>query len=263
MTDQAKVLVTHGHYFKSYWSLLGRITPQIFQEEYKGGKELTLKDYVAINFPLCQLSSSGTGQAGPLTERIEFIQRAAKAAQKEGLEKLDLYIDRVDDMIDKMTDFWAIDPREIITDTIANSLKKKIKKMLRDHKPDQFNCSWIKEKNVNEAFQIFYNYTLKEITEINSSVQKSNERIVEPDTMIYGHTHCPLGLNKDEEKFEMICRNGNVIRVYNTGGWIFKKHITGTQEYYRSDIEKKPVVGAEVFLYSSDNGFSSRRVLIE
>ena len=161
-----------------------------------------------------------------------------------------------------MTDYWAIDPREIITDAIANTLKKKIKKELRKHKPDQFNCSWMKKKNVIEAFQIFYDYTLKEITEINTSIQQSSERIVEPDTMIYGHTHCPLGWGEDSEKFEIFCGNGNIIRVYNAGGWIFKRHITGTQEYYKSSDEKKPVVGAEVFLYSSEEGFSSRRVLV-
>ena len=67
LTDSYTILLTHGHYLESYWSLLSEWALKIAGADLRVGDALDLAEMVAINFPLNQLACSGTGQAGPLT----------------------------------------------------------------------------------------------------------------------------------------------------------------------------------------------------
>ena len=250
MTEEANVLITHGHSFKPYWSLMGKMAPKIFGEDFNNNKPLNLKDFVAINFPLCQLASSGTGQAGPLTERIEFIQRTVKDKDKEGMKRIKKYLDNLDREIDKATPYAPNDIREWITDSIQNNLKKQLFKSLNKPKPDRFNCSWIKEPGIKKLFETYFGYTVKEINEINEHYKKDGkpeEQLEIPDKLIYGHTHCALGWEPGEPLSIELPNGGPLtITLSNTGGWLRAKG--------------RAFKGPAVFTYVSGKGFKSQLI---
>ena len=70
------VLLTHGHYFEAYWTLLGewamRIAGEDLPLEHSG--EVSIRELVGLNFPLHQLACSGVGQARPLTALARRLQ---------------------------------------------------------------------------------------------------------------------------------------------------------------------------------------------
>ena len=240
MTNDANILITHGQYYKAFWSLFGVLSLEVFKDDLGVGKDLNIKNLVSINFPTSQLASSGTGQAGPLSERCEFIQRTAKDKDEAGLKILKEYLDNLDDYIDKLIDRGFI--TEIISDTISNKLKKKIYKMLKKHKPDRYNEKWIMEPEIKKLFKSYFKSTLKEISDLNND----GYSLEIPDIVLYGHTHCPVSWG-DNEAHKISFSDEREVTLYNSGGWLRKKDQDG-HKYFK---------GAEVFIYTSEQGFSS------
>lgn len=252
MTEEANVLITHGHYFNPYWSLLGRLAPKVFGADFNQDNPLTLKDIVATNFPLCQLASSGTGQAGPLTHLIDFIQRSATQKDKKGLEKIYIYLNRLFEEIDNLTDYAPLNPAEWVTDLLANRYKHKIVNALEHHTPDRHNDSWMTEPLIQSIFKQYFEYTRKEIEEINHAYElngKTDEKLALPAHIIFGHTHCPLPW--DPAGFTSILSYHNEpLHLYNTGGWLKQMEKNGDLVFD----------GAEVITYQTGQGFKSHSI---
>lgn len=237
-TDHGSFLITHGHYFKVFWSLLGDASLKVFGDDLIVGKEYRIDERVAVNFPFSQLSSSGTGQAGPLSGLVNKIQRDVKDKDPGGLAKLEKYVKNLLNFV--KTEFTKGGVKFGLM-IFSRVIRKKIMKELRKSKPDRYNEEWLADgSKVRENLIAFINECADEIAIMKNKLE------VEwpfPTTMIFGHTHIPW---KPNDNKEIPIPGRGMLKAWNTGGWLFKE-ING----------KKTFKGAEVFRYSTEYGFSS------
>ena len=241
MTDTDTFLITHGQYLESFWSLASEWLLKIAPEALKVG-DLDLKEMVAINFPLTQLSCSGIGQAGPLTKAIQKLQRDIKDGKLNDIKK---YIDKLDYEIDKKTNysFWN-QYKEWITDILSNKAKELLINQLQKIRSTRFDSEFVHKEEVRKRFINFYKASLFEIDRLNNQY---NLAINNPNKIIFGHTHEPISLN--DNNAPKININGQIVKLFNTGGWL-----------YKNENNQKNFVGAEIFLYETGKGFSSLRI---
>jgi UDP-2,3-diacylglucosamine pyrophosphatase LpxH len=240
VTDKESVLMTHGHYLEAYWSMVGEWVMKIGQEDLRIGDALDLRELVAMNFPSCQLACSGIGQAGPLTDVVRQVQRQVKDQQ---LDRVETYLDRLDDEIDKLTPFRRLDLRELGSDVVCNYLKKKALGALKKFKDTRYSEEFAHKKEVLARFRRFYEASWAEICELNENHQLD---IPQPYKVIFGHTHRPLEWGAAEPPRAKI--NGcKPVKLYNTGGWLWQQ----------PKGEKRTFCGAAVFVYDSKEGFAS------
>ena len=237
--DSGAVLITHGHYLESYWSLPSEWILKIVEEDLKLGDAYDLWELVALNLPLCQLACSGIGQAGPLTKLVQTIQREVKDRE---FERVDKYIDRLDKIIDRMLAYSDLSYKEWITDAIMNSMKDKLKDEIKKRKTTRFREEFIYNPEVLERFRTYYSASCVELAMLN---QNFNIKIPNPAKIIFGHTHRPIKWQSPEAPKAMNSA-GAPVWMYNTGGWLWRKDKHGGKEF----------CGAEVFIYEN-NKFSS------
>jgi UDP-2,3-diacylglucosamine pyrophosphatase LpxH len=231
------VLVTHGHYFERYWALAGEWALKIAREDLKVGALLSLKETVGINFPLSQLACSGVGQAGPLTRIVRLVQREVKDGNLKRVKK---YLDRADNEIDKLTRFPLYKIcLEWLTDVVSNNMKKKIVEALEKYEETRFNEDFIHKKEVQGRFMNFYNASMVEIGQLND---RYGYDIPMPRYVIFGHTHRPTPWGHEDAPKTM---GAQPVSLFNTGGWLYRQDERGEKEF----------VGAEVFIYDSEEGF--------
>lgn len=242
VTDEDSILLTHGHYFEAYWTFMSEWGLKIFGEDLPIGEKFDLAEMVGINFPQNQLASAGIGQAGPLTEIINQLQRDIKNGNLESFKK---YLERLDDEIDKnVFKYSDISPMEWGTDIFSNYIKKIILEKLRKYDPAKFNKEFVFQENVRERMKEYLRLTLLEIEKLNKNY---GYNIPYPGKIIFGHTHEPIAWNVGNPP-EIIVRD-NSVKLFNCGGWI-----TGERN------GKLFFPGAEIFIYNSSSGFSSTAV---
>lgn len=244
VTDTESIIVTHGHYLEAYWTMTCEWVQKIAKEDLEIGDALDLREMVAINFPTCQLACSGVGQAGPLTFLVQKIQREVK---DRDLARVNRYIDRVDDEIDKHIGGGLLS--EPATDLIMNEAKKKLKEKLAEFKDTRYSREFIYKEEVRERFRRFYDSSWIEICELNADGTLNIPAIPSPSKVIFGHTHQPIAWN-DPNAPKNKTLSGIPVRLFNTGGWLFRQPKGGQREF----------CGAEIFTYDSSTGFSSQRV---
>jgi hypothetical protein len=99
-----------------------------------------------------------------------------------------------------------------------------------------------------ERFMNFYNASLFEIDNLN---RQYGYAVPNPRFVIFGHTHQPIpwGDPNAPKTSTGTGNGGNMVRLFNTGGWLMKKE---------DNVEK--FVGAEVFAYTTKDGFRSVRI---
>lgn len=243
VTDKESVLLTHGHYLEAYWSMMGEWVMKIGQEDLRTGDALDLWELVAINFPPCQIACSGIGQAGPLTEVVRNVQREVKDQELERVEK---YLNRLDDEIDKLTPYRFYDPREWGIDLGSKYLRKKILKKLKAFKDTRYSEDFIVKKEVQDRFRNFYEASWVEIGKLN---QEHGLNIPKPQKVIFGHTHRPIKWNDAEAPTQEI--GETQVTLYNTGGWLWRKSKGGQRQF----------CGAAVFTYDPQHGFASHTIM--
>jgi UDP-2,3-diacylglucosamine pyrophosphatase LpxH len=242
VTDKYSVLMTHGHFLESFWSLAGEWEMKIAREDLKLGDEVDLKEMAALNFPLCQLSCSGVGQAGPLTKLVQTVQREIK---DQKLERVERYLDNLDDEIDKLISYSRLDPREWGSDLLSDHIKKFILDKLREMKDTRYSEEFIHKKEVLDRFRRFFEASMVEIYQLN---ERNNTDIPLPNKVIFGHTHQPIALGAVDVPWATVA-GGRPVKLYNTGGWL--RHV----------VDDTPVFcGAEVFTYDDDKGLVSNSI---
>lgn len=240
-TDEESVIVTHGHYLDAFWSMTGDWSLKITRDDLNVGQVLDLKEMVSINFPLCQLTSSGIGQAGPLTKVIRQVQRDVK--DKE-LNDVEIYLERFRNEVDKLTKFpWY---GEIVETWVSKKVKKMFLESLRKTDVARYSDSFIHKQEVKDRFWKYYQASMIEINEINS---KYRLNIPMPWFVIFGHTHrtIPWGADNPPQTNPLGVTDMRPVKLYNSGGWLNKLDD-------RSQIE---FCGAEVFKYETGKGFQS------
>ena len=243
VTDSESILLTHGHYLETYWALAGEWAMKLGQEDLKVGNALSLKEMVGINFPLSQLACSGVGQAGPLTKVVQRVQREAKDGNLTRIKK---YLNRLDNEIDKLLRYPRYKyHREVLTDKALDEAKKMVLKSIDTIGDTRYSEEFIHKKDVLNRFMNFYRASLIEINQLNLEYSYS---IPMPWYVIFGHTHQPISWGaEDAPKTDPLVANGmQPVFLFNTGGWL-----------YRMKDNKKEFCGAEVFTYSTDEGFKS------
>ncbi|SYZ71901.1 putative Metallophosphoesterase [Candidatus Zixiibacteriota bacterium] len=237
ITEKETVLMTHGHYLESYWSLLSEWVLKVVREDLRIGDALDLWEMVAINFPLNQLACSGTGQSGPLTEIVRKIQREVK---DKDLTRVKKYLDNLDNEIDKLTpsSIWQL-PREVATDALSNLVKKEIMKGLEKYSETRYSEEFFHKRDVLDRFRRFMDCSLLEIDLIN---KETSADIRPPRYVIFGHTHEPIPWN-DPNAPKTMNTGGNPVTLYNTGGWL---------NHMNKKTNQPEFCGAEVFIYDSN-----------
>jgi hypothetical protein len=92
--DGECVLITHGHYFERYWTLLGDLALRFAADDLglDDPDRPSLRDLVGMNLPFNHLGSAGIGQAQPLTRLARTLQLEVSRGSTDRLEK---YLDRM------------------------------------------------------------------------------------------------------------------------------------------------------------------------
>jgi len=243
VTDDDTVLITHGQYFEAYWAFACEWTMKLAVEDLKIGSALDLKEMVGINFPLSQLACSGVGQADPLTKVVRQVQREVKDGELGRVKK---YLDRLDYEIDEMTRFpWYKQYLEWLTDLVSDKIKTMALEFIGNMEDTRYSEEFIHKKEVQERFMKFFSASLFEIDELN---RQFGYEIPTPRNVIFGHTHQPIPWGDPNAPKAKISSEGGLrpVILFNTGGWLNKKQDNEIQ-----------FVGAEVFVYSTQTGFTS------
>jgi len=248
ITDQEEcILMTHGQYFQLFWSLLSEWAPPIFGKELDIGEPpLTIKNLAHLNFPLSQLSSSGVGQAGPLSDVIRKIQYEFKA---NGSKKIMGYVNNLEKALKKDTfkfnwynlKHWLI---KIGICFAKMGLKKWVEKWT-DSSPRQ-DKTWEYKPDTQRKMINYYKSSNAEIESLNK--ENSLNIPVNPKMIIFGHSHRPIGI-KDSKRLVIQPFNDQSLNVpmFNTGGWL--KEGSGGQ-----------FTGIELFTYETGKGISSVKI---
>jgi predicted phosphodiesterase len=244
VTDKESILMTHGHYFDSYWSLLSKYAPAIFNSDLKIGSKMDIAELVGINFPLNQLACSGVGQAGILSDLISELQSQIKRGE---IKKAKEYLDNLDDYLDEnvfVNKKWYQFANEAVSDLISNKVKEIITDTISNQKETRYNEQFLDNPEVKERFIDYYRACLVEIEDLERFY---NISIPKPNTLIFGHTHEPISYGK------RACRNLiyqiHDINLFNTGGWLLKEN-----------GKSKVFCGAEVFKYDSGKSINSESI---
>jgi len=248
ITDQEEcILMTHGQYFQLFWSLLSEWTPPIFGKELEIGEPpLTIKNLAHLNFPLAQLSSSGVGQAGPLSDVIREIQYEFKANRSK---KIMRYVDNLEKVLEKDAfKFNWYNPKHWLIKIGIYLAKGGLKKCI-EKRPDSSPRQDENWEYKPETHRKMINYYKSSNAEIESLNKENNLNIpVNPKMIIFGHSHRPIGI-KDSKRLVIQPFNDQSLNVtmFNTGGWLEE----GSGGQFN---------GIELFTYETGKGIRSVKI---
>lgn len=247
-SDSGTVLVTHGQYLEAYWSFLGSAVPLIAPEVIAPGTSpppcpeeildmIDIESMTAMNYPLNQLSCTGVGQAGAVTRMAHIVE---KESVKKQFEHTSRYLDGVIDLgVQKLLRSSLLG---CMTRRLLKRAKAKALANIAERPSARYDSLFFERESVRRRFYRYYSQCLREIEKIRS---ESGTEIPPPARIIFGHTHQPISMA--DEHLSVPCgeRSRNSVVLHNTGGWLCTGGV---------------FCGAEVFLYDSDKGFSSRSV---
>jgi predicted phosphodiesterase len=231
-TDDGSIIMTHGQYLESYWSM----TAEVFRIIKDIKHPFCMKDYVAVNFPLCQLGSTGIGQAGPFTATVLESQKDITSGKcvlirKYILEMLEYLVPH------KLPKFI----RKIIYNAIAESAVKRLRRIRNSDYISDLTSK--KDADTIKRFNDYIDSSIEELRLFETDFKKASAPTA-PETFLFGHTHVPVN-SSDNKTHEY---NGKKIKLLNSGGWL---EIHG---------ETEVASGGEVFIYESGKGFTSKRI---
>lgn len=233
-TDKETVFLTHGHYLGAFWS----VSSWIYKTIKAAPDSMSMKDFVSINFPLCQLGSTGVGQAGLLSDTAREIEKDVTGGN---LGPVKVYLSR---LLSGVLDF----PKNflkgfLIKFIIVPILTSKLKKArYSDYISDLIVR---KDSDTVRRFNEYLESSIEELKLLNDSKEISIAPSI-PDVFLFGHTHVPISSN-DNKSYHYKDKD---IKLLNSGGWLA----------VHGDM---PVAtGGEIFVYETGKGFLSKRILV-
>jgi hypothetical protein len=241
------VMMTHGQYLQTFWSLISDWAPAVFHMELNVNQPLTAKNLVALNFPLSQLSSSGVGQAGPLTDVIRQIQYDFKKGKPE---KLEVYLDNLrKGLCTRLLKTKWYNPIDWVKKCALGAVKKSIiKGIMAPHPSPRENGGWEYEPETLRRMSAYYLSGCDEIERLNSEYEMNLPP--RPSKLIFGHSHRPIALKSTAHPvLKPFGRDLVQVPVFNTGGWL--ENDNGGQGGF---------CGAELFLYETGKGLRSETI---
>lgn len=245
--DGSLILLTHGHYFQGYWSSGFTVAQQIIQEDLLDSfgtpiTHPTLEQFVAVNFPLCQLSCSGVGQAGPLTRVIGNIIAEVKLdSQVKPLVKTRQYLNRAVEYIDEQVNLGMLEAFNIDR-ALMNSIKKRIISNLEKYVAPRDRTKFLSDAQTSKRVEYYLRSTQIELARLNTPTYGRNLPLV-PDSIIFGHTHQSEKWNPQRlpnADYDLQYRN-KLVKMYNAGSWLNRDLGDRFQVFS----------GAEVFIYEN------------
>lgn len=240
ITDKESILITHGQYLQPYWSFLGEQAKYIFGNDVLNNSNFGIKDVVATNFPLSQLGSSGTGQAGKLTNVVDRIVHDVE-------DKDFTYVSQAFDRVGEEIHTFVRKKKGWFFAFLEKIVFKHIKKILLKELPNVSNARFQDEfANQPEVKNRMLRYYSETVEEINKLKENYNIDIPLPDKLIFGHTHQPIKWESHDAPHCIPEELGKKFKMFNTGGWLDSEQ-----------NGKKEFCGAEVFMYSDEKGFFS------
>jgi UDP-2,3-diacylglucosamine pyrophosphatase LpxH len=241
VTSQGEtLLLTHGQYFEDFWSLISDWAPKIFKSDYVLDTAPMIMNLTHVNYPLSQLSSSGVGQAGPLTKVLQDIQRDFK---HQKIDNIRFYLDNLQKEIrTRLLKVKWYNPISWSKVWALAALKKAILKEIKKtpHLPAKEDKGW--EDKAKEKMDRYYLWCQEELRALNE--REGFNYPDRPGKLIFGHTHRPIGITNDKHR---LLGPGLEIPVYNTGGWLQKK-------------EEGEEGGSELFIYETGKPLRSIRI---
>jgi UDP-2,3-diacylglucosamine pyrophosphatase LpxH len=238
--DGECVLVTHGHYFERYWTLLGDLAMRFAADDLgleEPGRP-SLRDVVGMNLPLNHLGSAGIGQAQPLTRLARTLQLEVLRGRTDHLEK---YLDRMGHAALERWPWWL--PFRPVEALVQRWVKRRILAAARRIEWARYSREFLKKDDVRDRFRRYYRASLAEIERLRREYGVS---LPDPTSVVFGHTHQPIPWGSDELVHEV---DGRTIRFSNTGGWL-RRRLSGREDF----------PGAEVVLYETGRGFWSESI---
>lgn len=237
------VLVTHGHYFESYWAVASdwivRLAGDDLPLEVPG--EMNLQELVGINLPLNQLACTGVGQAEPLTAYVRQIQRDVDAGRLHRVAKL---FDRLEAQLLARNSSRSFIRRRVEAYVIRR-LRRWLMSTLESHPHVRYSRLFLTDPAVRARFRRYYRHSLNELAQLS---RDQGITVPPPSHVIFGHTHQPIPWGAGELEDDI---DGHKVHFCNTGGWLMKDD--GTAAFH----------GAEVVVYDTATGFGSRSIRAE
>lgn len=210
-------LLTHGHYFESYWSMTLAIVQRIL------GRDLILKSgcvdleaLVAVNFPLNELASAGVGQAGPLTDVVRQIVTDLRTGNVTREEQ---YVNAAFEYLDE--DVFKFGPwgflKELLTDAFIGICRTAVLGALRIQKDlprARHNRHFLEDDRVRGNVDLFLRACMLEIT----NIRDWGIDVPDVHSIIFGHTHETI---PSTSPFPYRCRGmKETLSICNSGGWL-------------------------------------------
>jgi predicted phosphodiesterase len=235
--DGESVLLTHGHYFEAYWTLLGewalRLAHEDLPQETAG--VLSVRELVGVNFPLHQLACSGIGQSHPLTALARRLQLDVTAGRTDRAAR---YLERLEGyLVERSLPFAS----RFVRHWLARRARALAIAALAEVEQTRYSRSFLARPAVRERFRRYYRSSLAELERLR---REHGVTIPPPSHVIFGHTHQPIPWGADELSDSI---DGRVIRFCNTGGWVWRRGPDGRLEF----------PGAEVVVYETGPGLRS------
>lgn len=234
------VLVTHGHYFESYWSVasdwLLELTGDELGLEVPG--ELNLQELVGLNLPLNQLACTGVGQAEPLTAFVRRLQRDVEAGRLASVARL---FDRFEALVVARARSRSAFRRGVVRYTLRR-IRQWVLGALASHPHARYSRLFLSEPSVRNRFRRYYQHSLNELAQLS---RDQGLHVPPPSHVIFGHTHQPIAWGAGEIEDDI---DGHTVSFCNTGGWLLKDD--AANEFH----------GAEVVVYDTADGFRSRSI---
>jgi predicted phosphodiesterase len=240
--DETTILLTHGQYFQVFWSILSDWAPRVLGSDLRISVPPLIKILTHLNFPLSQLSSSGVGQAGPLTNVIREIQYDFKSQRTE---KIEIYLDN---LLREVRSSY-LKKTDLLTRLAFWFLKKKVIKEIKKkpHLAPKEDKGWETRQETLKKMTAYYLSSCDEIRELND--QNNLNYPCKPQMLIFGHSHRPIGITNGSHPSLLPFSGGPHVPVYNTGGWLQK-----------DPTDKSTFSGIELFIYETGKAIRSVKI---
>jgi predicted phosphodiesterase len=232
------ILLTHGHYFEAYWTLLGEWALRLADDDLPNERagELSVQELVGVNFPLHQLACSGIGQAQPLTGLARRLQLDIQAGRTERVGR---YLERLEEILVGGAEGGPV--TRLFRRWLARRARSRALAAMEKVEQTRFSRAFLSRPAVQERFRRYYRGCLAELARLRS---EHGQDLPPPRHVVFGHTHQPIPWGSDELTATV---DGHAVRFCNTGGWLLRKGAGGSVEFR----------GAEVVVYESGRGLRS------
>ena len=215
--SQGSTLLTHGHYFESYWSMTLSIVRRIL------GQDLVLKPgcgdleaLVAINFPLNELASAGVGQAGPLTNVVRQIVADLRTGNVRREEQyVNAAFKYLDDEVFTFGRWGFL--KELLTDMSLGVTKAAVLgalKVQKDIPRARNNRHFLEDARVRSNLDLFLRACVVEL----ANIRNTGVDVPDVHSMIFGHTHDSIPSSAPFS--HLFPDSPRVLSICNTGGWL-------------------------------------------